>query len=409
MRLKHAIAGVCALTIVLMLASYLFKPGFWTGDSQSEMVPITPQAPQPAAPQLKQIVNAFKPNQTITDTLIGHGIPSREVFQLVQSTRPVYNLARIRAGVPYCLSLNQRGEFYDLRFSVEEDRYLTIYRDASRGFVALLKPFLYETKVDLVSGRIDNSLFAAVLAAGEQELLAMDLADIFGWDVDFYTDIQPGDTFRALVEKKYLNGEFKKYGSILAAGITNQSKEFSGFRFADEQGKPAYFDQAGKALKKSFLKSPLKFARISSGYSAARLHPILKVVRPHLGVDYAAPQGTPVQAVASGSVLSAGWNGDSGRMIALRHASGYETRYLHLSRIAVRAGERVAQGDVVGYVGATGLATGPHLDFRILLHGKAINPTKMIFPPAPPIPEKELARFGMLRDTWLDQLAQLGD
>jgi murein DD-endopeptidase MepM/ murein hydrolase activator NlpD len=373
------------------------------------MAPIPEELPKPVGPQLRQIVSAFKPNQNITDTLIGHGIPSQEVFQLVESTRPVYNLAKIRAGVPYCLHLTWKGEFYDFRFSVDEDRYLTIYRDVSRKFVALLKPFLYETRVDVIFGKIEDSLFAAVLAAGEQELLAMNLADMFGWDVDFYTDIQKGDTFRVLVEKKYLDGELKKYGAILAAGITNQNQEFNGFRFVDEQEKPAYFDYDGKALKKSFLKSPLKFARISSRYSTARFHPILKVVRPHLGVDYAAPQGTPVQAVASGTVLSAGWNGESGRMIALRHAGGYETRYLHLSEIDVSAGGRVAQGDVIGYVGATGLATGPHLDFRILMHGKLVNPTKMIFPPAPPIPQQELARFDALRDSWLDQFARLSD
>ena len=409
MRPKFAIAAVCALTGLLVLASYLFEPGFKPGRSSAEMTPMPKPSPKPAGPQLRQIVSSFRPNQNITDTLIGHGIPSQEVFQLVESTRPVYNLAKIRAGVPYCLNLNQKGEFYDFRFLVDEDRYLTIYRDASRRFVSILKPFLYETKVDVVFGKIEDSLFAAVLNVGEQELLAMNLADIFGWDVDFYTDIQKGDAFKVLLEKKYLDGEFRKYGAILAAGITNQDKEFHGFRFVDDQGKPAYFDYDGKALKKSFLKSPLKFARISSRYSSARFHPILKVVRPHLGVDYAAPQGTPVQAVASGTVLSAGWNGESGRMIALRHTGGYETRYLHLSRIAVRAGGKVAQGDVIGNVGATGLATGPHLDFRILMHGKLINPTKMIFPPAPPIPQKELARFGALRDSWLDQFARLSD
>ena len=409
MRPKLAIAIVGTLAGLLALASYLFEPGFRPGKTSTQLTPIPKPLPTTAGLQLRQIVSAFKPNQNITDTLIGHGIPSQEVFQLVESTRPVHNLAKIRAGVPYCLHLTQKGDFYDFRFAVDEDRYLTIYRDASLKFVAVLKPFLFETEVDVIFGRIEDSLFAAVLDVGEQDLLAMSLADIFGWDVDFYTDIQKGDTFRVLLEKKYLDGEFKKYGAILAADITNQGKEFHGFRFVDDQGRPAYFDYDGKALKKSFLKSPLKFARISSGYSPARFHPILKVVRPHLGVDYAAPQGTPVQAVASGTVLSAGWNGESGRMIALRHAGGYETRYLHLSRIAVRAGGKVAQGDVVGYVGGTGLATGPHLDFRILMHGRFVNPTKMIFPPAPPVPQKDLARFGMIRDSCLDQLAQSSD
>jgi murein DD-endopeptidase MepM/ murein hydrolase activator NlpD len=410
-RPRFAVAAVCAMAtgIMVFLGLYFFNQGFKPGVPAAEIAPVPKQMPQPPSSPLKRIVGAFKRNQNITDTLVGHGISSQEIFQLVKSTRPVYNLAMIKAGVPYTLQLTQKGEFNDFHFAVDDERYLTISRDASGRFAALIKPFPYETKVEMVWGKIDGSLVAAVLDAGEQELLAMNLAEIFGWDIDFYTDIQRGDAFRALVEKKYLDGEFKKYGAILAAGITNQNKEFSGFRFVDEQGRPAYFDYDGKALKKSFLKSPLKFARVSSRFSNARFHPILRVVRPHLGVDYAAPQGTPVQAVASGTILSAGWNGDGGRTIAVRHEGGYETRYLHLSGFVVRAGQRVAQGDVIGYVGATGLATGPHLDFRILQHGKYVNPLKMIFPPAPPIPQKEKARFGALRDAWSDQLAEVTD
>ena len=178
----------------------------------------------------------------------------------------------------------------------------------------------------------------------------------------------------------------------------------TGFRFEDENGKPAYYAPDGKALKRSFLKSPLRFARISSRFSPARLHPILRTVRPHLGVDYAAPIGTPVQAVGAGLVTSAGYSGNNGRMVRIRHTGGFETMYLHLSRIAVRSGARVSQGQVIGYVGSTGLSTGPHLDFRVLRHGKAINPLKVIFPPGAPVPQSEFENFAALRDKLNNEL-----
>jgi murein DD-endopeptidase MepM/ murein hydrolase activator NlpD len=190
----------------------------------------------------------------------------------------------------------------------------------------------------------------------------------------------------------------------LAAAIKNQQKLLTGFRFEDENGKPAYYAPDGKALKRSFLKSPLKFARITSGFSRARFHPILKVVRPHLGVDYAAPVGTPVQAVGAGVVVSAGQSGGSGKLVRIHHSGGYETMYLHLSRIAVKPGARVAQGAVVGYVGSSGLSTGPHLDFRVLRHGTAINPTKVIFPPGKPVSPAQFGRFAALRDKLNDEL-----
>ncbi len=359
------------------------------------------------APQLREIVGKFKPNETITAALTGHGLSSQEVREMVEAAKRVYNLAKVKVQQPYWLYLTPEGEFHDFRYPVDEEKYLTVYRDKENRFVPVMKPFAYETRVEAVSGVIEDSLFVSMLDAGEQERLALDLADIFGCDIDFYTDIQRGDSYRLLVEKRYLSGEFKNYGAILAASITNQNKQFSGFRFLDENGKPADYGPDGKALKKSFLKSPLKFARITSGFSRARLHPILKIVRPHLGVDYAAPVGTPVQAVGAGVVTLAGQNGGGGKMVKLRHAGSYETMYMHLSKIAVRPGARVGQGEVIGYVGATGLATGPHLDFRVWLHGKPVNPVKVIFPPAPPVAPSVFARFSLLRDNLSSRLGRL--
>jgi murein DD-endopeptidase MepM/ murein hydrolase activator NlpD len=369
-----------------------------------------PPASEFSLPEFKEIVGSFQPNQTITQVLLQQGLPLPLIHQIIDNTRPVYDLAKVKAEQLYWLCFTQEGEFRDFRYHVDDERYLTVYHDVTKDqMVPVLKNFRFNTRVESISLVIDSSLFASVMDIGEKDQMALDLAEIFGSDIDFYTDIQKGDTFRVLMEKKYLDGQFSKYGAILAASFTNEQKELVGIRFEDENGKPAYYSPDGKALKKSFLKSPLKFGRITSKFSTARRHPILKIVRPHLGVDYAAPIGAPVQSVGSGVVLSAGPNGGSGKMVAIRHSGGYETKYLHLSRIAVKRGVRVEQGQVIGNVGSTGLSTGPHLDFRIFLRGKAINPAKVIFPPGAPVSPARFDHFAALRDKRIDELRMTND
>jgi murein DD-endopeptidase MepM/ murein hydrolase activator NlpD len=374
----------------------------------SEQIRKSVTPPTPPAPVFREIVGSFKPNQTVTQALLQQGLSSTLVFQIIECARPVYDLAKVKARKLYWLGFTPEGNFREFRYPVDDERYLTVYHDEAQDrIVPVVKNFQFETRVEPVSAVIESSLFSSVMDIGEKDQLALDLAEIFGSDIDFYTDIRKGDSFRVLMEKKYLNGQFSKYGAILAASFTNQQKMITGIRFEDENGKPAYYSPDGKALKKSFLKSPLKFGRITSKFSTARMHPILKILRPHLGVDYAAPTGTPVQAVGAGTVKSAGANGGSGRMIRLHHTGGYETLYLHLSRIAVRSGARVSQGDVIGYVGSSGLSTGPHLDFRVYKNGRAINPLKVIFPPGAPVSRAALDRFNAVRDSLISQLSQI--
>jgi len=364
----------------------------------------------PPTPEFRAVSGTFEKNQTITSALKEQGLSEDLTNRIIDSARPVYNLAAVRAGNIYSLLFTPEGVFRDFRYPVDDERYLTVYHDVKQDrLVSVMKNYPYEIRVEAVSASIEDSLFASIMSIGEKDQLALDLAEIFGSDIDFYTDIQKGDSFQALVEKKYLDGQFSKYGVVLAATFNNSGKLYSGFRFEDEPGKPAYYAPDGKSLKKSFLKSPLKFARISSGFSRARFHPVLRRVRPHLGVDYAARAGTPVQAVGSGTVLLAGYRGGNGRMVRLRHSAGYETMYLHLSRIAVRSGARVAQGQVIGYVGSTGLSTGPHLDFRVLKDGKAVNPLKVIFPPGPPVSPRKFGEFAAVRDRLNDELRMTND
>jgi murein DD-endopeptidase MepM/ murein hydrolase activator NlpD len=372
------------------------------GSIPSEAVPAE------VAPPAIEIVDKFLKNENIASALNRHGVDRGLVTELVETARPVYNLSRVKAGQNFWLTLSPAGEVMLFRYIVDEDHYLSVYRKEG-AFVPELKRFRFETRTEPVFGVIQDSLFNAVTEAGEPVRLADELAGLFQWDIDFNTDMQKGDSFRLLVEKKYLNGRFVRYGTkpIVAADLLASKKALSGFRFQDEKGAPAYFAPDGRSLKKSFLKSPLSVVRISSRYTRSRFHPVLKIYRPHLGVDYAAPAGTPVRAVAAGIVEYAGWNGEGGKTVKLRHTGGYQTLYMHLSNISIRPGARVSQGDQVGRVGSTGLATGPHLDFRVYLNGKPQNPTRHVVPPGPPVEQRLMGQFTTVRNelrTRLDQI-----
>jgi len=249
-------------------------------------------------------------------------------------------------------------------------------------------------RVAPVSGEVRGSLFQAVEEAGESAPLALDLVEIFSSELDFTADTKPGDRFRLLVEKRYAADTFVEYGRILVAQYLSDGRVLTGIDF-ERSGTRGYYDLTGRSLRKTFLKSPLEFTRITSGFTYARPHPILGGVRPHLAIDYAAPVGTPVRAVAEGRVVAAGWDGGSGLSVHLRHRDSYETLYNHLSRIGagMQPGARVSQRQVIGYVGATGLATGPHLDFRVIKRGEFVNPLGERFIPGDVIPAEERAAF----------------
>ncbi len=254
-----------------------------------------------------------------------------------------------------------------------------------------------ETVLKLASFEVASTLWEAAVGAELAPELIVRLADIFAWDIDFNVEIRAGDRFALVYEVKTLeDGERVGYGDILAAFGCVNGREHWAIRY-ECRGKEGYYDLDGRNLKKAFLKSPLRYRRISSGFTHRRLHPILRIVRPHLGIDYAAPAGTPVWAVGDGVVVYAGWKGGYGRFIEIRHNSVYSTTYGHLSRFArgIRRGARVRQGQVIGYVGATGLATGPHLDFRMKKHGRFVNPLREPNESLPPLPEECRFDFGL--------------
>jgi murein DD-endopeptidase MepM/ murein hydrolase activator NlpD len=344
---------------------------------------------------------------TISQFFEKAGIDVATAGEIVRDARPVYNLARIRAGNRVDIIRSGKGDLRAVSYQVDQDRVLWITKQ-QQGFRAEMQPVPYTLTVAGVAGTVRDSLFQAVADQGEGDWLTLEIADIFGWDVDFSTDTQPGDTFEVLVEKKMLNGQLWGYGRVLAAQYQNEGQLHQAVLFRDPAGRPAYYGPSGKSLQKAFLRSPLKFsAPVTSRFSRSRFHPILKRYRPHLGVDYGAPVGSPVQAVGDGRVVSAGWRGGGGKMVRLRHAMGYETYYLHLSRILVRPGQQVRQGQIIARSGATGLATGPHLDFRVSRHGQFVNFLRLKLPPAQSVASKDWNDFVATRTELLDQLASL--
>ncbi len=343
--------------------------------------------------------------RTLADSLQRMGLDAPTAAGIVVSAQSAYDLRHLRAGNLLAVGRSVVGELRAVRYQIDADRMLWVL-PRGHSFQAEIKAIPSHTEVAGVTGAVRDSLFNAVTDAGESPELAMRLAEIFGWDLDFYTDPRPGDTFRVVVErKKYLDGRTASYGRILAAEYDNAGQPYQAVLFRDSAGRVAYYAPDGKSLQKAFLRSPLKFAApITSHFSRSRYHPILKVRRPHLGIDYGAPIGTPVQAIGSGRVVFAGRKSGAGNLVHVQHANGYETMYMHLSRVLVRAGQHVEQGQRIGLVGMTGLATGPHLDFRIRQHGAYRNFETLRLPPAQPVGKRDWGEFVATRQRWLTLL-----
>jgi len=333
------------------------------------------------------------------------GLSPQEASEASAAAQRAFNLRQVRAGNTITVGRSIEGQLREINYKIDADRMLKITPE-DKGYVAQIREIPSRMEVVAVSGRLDDSLFNAVEDAGESAELAMRLSQIFGYDLDFYTDPRKGDTFRVVLEKKkYATGQTASYGKIFAAEYDNGGRKYQALLFHDPAGQPGYYTADGKSLQKAFLRSPLKFgAPVTSHFSHARFHPILKTVRAHMGTDYGAPIGTPVQTIGSGRVIFAGRKSGEGNMVQVAHSNGYETMYLHLSRMFVRGGEHIEIGKTIGLVGSTGLSTGPHLDFRILQRGQYKNFEKLGLPPSDPVSKKNWPEFAETREKWLPLL-----
>lgn len=355
----------------------------------------------------REIEGVVKANDTMYDIFKGHGLDIQDLFRVKEASNSIYRLRNVSAGQNYKIVIDEQNSVRSFVYRINDDLALKIVRTVD-GFTAEKAAVEYERRIAQIAGIIEDNLISSIGEGKDRQRLALSLSDVFAWDIDFTTDLRNGDVFKIIVEELYENGEFKRYSNIIAAEFVNNGEAYHAYRFEydDIQG---YYDQEGKSLRRAFLKAPLSYRRISSGFSRGRLHPILKEYRPHHGVDYAARSGTPVSAVGDGTVLFAGYRGDYGRMIIIRHPNGYETRYGHLSKFArgINKGVKIKQGDAIGYVGSTGLTTGPHLHYEMRMNSRFINPLKTRIPAGRPLPDAAREDFIRLTNTMTVMLASM--
>jgi murein DD-endopeptidase MepM/ murein hydrolase activator NlpD len=385
--------------IAFFILSFQPKPGIAIPDEikEEELAPSTePKQEQSSpAPQTKENRETIKRGETISDILDRYNLSPAEIHKLREDIKPVYDLAKVRAGNELKIFTSPDEEVVCIEYSLNKENYLCLEKNGG-SYVAEIKKIPYVMHTEMIWGIIEDNPINAISEEKEGGQLAILLEEIFAWDIDFYADIRQGDSFKIIFEKKYLEGEFVGYGRIFAAEFTNQGESYRAFLYTyPDSDKSDYFDFEGNSLRKEFLKSPISGARITSRFTHSRLHPVRKVWRPHYGVDYAAPVGTPVRATAEGAVSYAGRDGANGRMVRVRHKNGYETFYLHLRRYGkgIKRGVSVASGQIIGYVGASGEVTGPHLDYRIKHRGRYINPLAYRFRPVEPLQKEFLDSF----------------
>lgn len=354
--------------------------------------------------QNRHLDHVVKSGETFSGILTDLEISSETSTTILQSLQPL-GIPTLFPGDSFSVQKTENGMVCSLDlFSRMQYKYSIQNKDSV--IKAKKEELQVVTYLCLVKGALETSLSEAMQKWGVSDAIAANLADIFAWDINFFIDPRIGDTFQILFEKKYTNGKFVCYGRIIAAQYTNRGKMFSAYSLSDSSGRAVYYDSEGKSVQKQFLKAPLRYSRISSEFTFKRKHPILGIVRPHLGIDYAAPTGTPVCAAADGKVISAGVNGGFGNLVVLSHGGVYTTFYGHLNRFGkgIRCGVWVKQGDVIGTVGATGLATGPHLDYRMKKGSGFVNPATISLPSTRAVSETRKEEFARNRSHYANFL-----
>jgi murein DD-endopeptidase MepM/ murein hydrolase activator NlpD len=363
-----------------------------------------PERPAVSSPgtEIPDRTATLRRGETLGDLLEELGLPVDEVPAVVAAASGHLNPRQLRPGLEVAAYVEAAGPAR-LEIALDGRGELALARSAD-GWTPEFRPYRRETRTRVVRGELAGAFESSLVDAGANADLVYAVADVLQWDLDFTRDLHNGDRFEVLFEETYLEGSYFGIGRILALSYEQPKRRYEAFRFGEGE---SYYDGEGRPLEKMFLRAPLPYSRITSKFSMRRFHPVLKVARPHYGVDYGAPVGTPVRVTASGTVEFAGWDGGGGRTVKVRHSNGYLTGYLHLSRFAegIRPGVRVRQGDRIGYVGATGLASGPHLDYRVQHNGRWIDPQSLRTVPAEPIGTLARVDFERQRDAMRSALA----
>ena len=346
----------------------------------------------------------IKRNENLSEILSKYNISPQTIYEISKIPRDSFNVRRLQSRKPYTI-IHENDSLKTARAFIYHpnpiDFVMLKFDDIVRVHNGKNK---VDTIVEVASGIIETSLYNSIMDSGGSPMLVNELADVYAWEIDFF-GLQKGDAFKIIYERFEVNGQDAGMGKILGSWFRHMEKPFYAVQYDQGEGKE-YFDGEGNSLRKTFLKAPLRFSRISSRFSYSRMHPVLKIRRPHTGIDYAAPKGTPVVAVGDGIVILAAYKGGGGNSVKVRHNGNYTTGYLHLSRYGkgIKKGAQVIQGQVIGYVGSTGLSTGPHLDFRFWKNGKPVNPLKIDPPSANPIKADHMDSYSKIKDAMIRKL-----
>ncbi|MBT1452508.1 peptidoglycan DD-metalloendopeptidase family protein [Glaciecola sp. XM2] len=401
---RLTLLGVCALLVIILLSP--------TDDAKASKLAnavvlepgVAYELPMPAFHNASSSdAQAFEPDDYIThkvargDTLAKilskHGQSARVTYNITQAGDDAKRLRKIKTGDNLYLQINEAGQLTSLQYPLNNTQTLVI-KQSDEGFLSKIDTKQVETSLAFAQGTIDSSFWNAGIEAGLTDNKIMQLAGIFGWDIDFAQEIREGDSFNMAYEAHYVDGEFVGYGDIVAAEFINQGDVFTAIQYTDGN----YYTPDGRSMRKSFLRAPVSFTHVSSNFNPRRFHPVQKRIKPHRGVDYVAPVGTPVMAAGDGKVVRAAYDRFNGHHVFIQHGERYQTKYLHFKSRAVKVGEWVKQGQVIGYLGSTGMVTGAHLHYEFLVNGVHRNPRTVELPEARPIDKAEKDKFMLIAD-----------
>lgn len=404
---SHRVFSVVFLLLICCgaLVGFQFIP-LHADKVTDQVTPIPAQLP--TIPVEQAYPHVLGKATTLYSSLRSLSVDAQTIHQIVEATKPVMDLGRLGVGTRFRITYGAEAadlNSIDFHFSAVDKLSVSKVNGIWSAQKITEK---VDTKVVSFQGVVSSSLWESAESAGMDPYLVVQLAEIFAWQVDFAREVRLNDRWRLAVEQKFVKGEPIGWGPILAANYENAGQLHRAVYFCQDGQPEGYYAPDGSSLKRMFLKSPIQYGRISSRFTRKRFHPVLKINRPHLGVDYAAPTGTPIRAVGSGVVTRASWHGGGGRTVQIRHNSIYKTSYLHLSRFAtgLRAGQRVNQGQIIGFVGSSGMSTGPHLHFEFSHNGRVVDPLGQKFPAADPVPSSLMAQFQNQSATYIKELPQ---
>lgn len=401
------------MVVIVAVGALCYRFFWWRGPEVVEVEEVCEDLDEPVlvygieVDTLQVSLGEILPNQALSTILDAYGVPFRDIYTLAQRSRQVYDVRKLRAGDDYLIIHSKKESKRARQFILEpnEKEYIVYHLADSIYAERVERPS--EIKEREVAGEIQSSVYMTAINNGGTPDLVNRLVDVFAWQIDFFR-VQKGDKFKVIYDEERVNGKVVGTGKIRAAYFEHFGKPYYAVYF-DECSLGDYYDECGNSVRRAFLKAPLDYSRISSRYSLKRFHPVLKRFKAHLGTDYAAPTGTPIRSVGNGVVTEAQYKGGNGNYVKIRHNGTYSTQYLHMSKIAsgIRPGVTVTQGQTIGYVGSTGLATGPHLCFRFWKNGVQVDPFKVDLPPAQPVDPSGFEEFSQLSNELIERLDKL--